>query len=125
MRSRVISPQRLTIFLMLSAAAIVAHAGGDASSRAAVARGEFVAREMCAGCHRIASAKDPSSAQNRLAPSLRDIADRPGLDERALRQFVASTHWEVDSAHQTMPNPHLTRQQAADVVQYIVSLRTP
>jgi hypothetical protein len=41
-----------------------------------------------------------------------------------LRHFVVTTHWDEKTLPLTMPNPELMDPQIADVVAYILSLRT-
>ena len=52
-----------------------------------------------------------------IGPSFRNIANTPGRTATALRVFLTTSHLKV-------PNPIVTSEQMADVIAYIVSLRS-
>jgi mono/diheme cytochrome c family protein len=78
-----------------------------------LAHGRAFAQEVCTPCHQVI----PQQFALRIAsaPSFAAIAATPGMTEMALKSFLASPH-------PTMPNLVLERQEAADVVAYILSL---
>jgi cytochrome c551/c552 len=58
------------------------------------------------------------------APSFQSIADRPGTNEKSLRHFVATTHWDLKSVPITMPSQELSKADTTAVVRYILSLQS-
>ncbi len=99
------------------------HAGG-APADPALARGESVARMVCSACHLVAGDQPPRHLPAEAA-SFSEIANRPGTNEKALRKFIATTHWDFKSVPITMPNPMLSDEQVREVSRYILSLRSP
>jgi mono/diheme cytochrome c family protein len=89
----------------------------------AVARGESIARNVCSACHIVASDQQPRHLPAE-APSFSAIANRPETNEKALRRFIATTHWDMKSMPLTMPSPMLTNEQIRDVARYILTLRS-
>ncbi len=89
----------------------------------AVARGLDIASNVCSACH-LVSADQPPRHLPAEAPSFRDIANRADTSEKSLRQFIATTHWDMKSMPLTMPNPMLTTGQIRDVSRYILTLRS-
>jgi hypothetical protein len=57
-------------------------------------------------------------------PSTRTSSRTPAGRTPSLRHFVVTTHWDEKTLPLTMPNPELMDPQIADVVAYILSLRT-
>ena len=101
---------RLTVaFLMASLATATAQqpVPGDA------ARGKDVATNFCRGCH-LVSREDRGPVSDGV-PSFMEVAARPG-------QTAASVAAVITSKHPVMPTSPITRQQAADVAAYILSL---
>lgn len=97
----------------LAALAIVEPAVAQALTGVPAA-GEDTALQVCAPCHVVADRQVlPRLAS---APSFKEIANVPGMTEMAL---FALLH----SPHPSMPNLILSRDEAEDVVAYIVSLR--
>jgi mono/diheme cytochrome c family protein len=99
---------------------LVSAAGG---ASAQVARGEHVARLVCSACHVVAHDQEYPPLLTHPAPSFFDIAGRPGVSAQSLQHFITTTHWDTDKLPMSMPNPMLTRSDAAAVSQYILSLR--
>lgn len=82
-------------------------APGDVSS------GRRIAETLCAACHQIGAGEpEPKSG----APSFVKIARMPSTTTLALNVFLRSTH-------KAMPDFQLTREEADDVVAYIMSLK--
>lgn len=90
---------------------------------AVVARGEHLARIICAQCHVVADDQRAPLQLRESTPSFREIANRPGTSPKSLRHFIAKTHWDMQTLPMTMPNPELTHEQVRAVTQYILSLR--
>jgi mono/diheme cytochrome c family protein len=88
-------------------------------------RGRDIALNICSACHVVASGQQRMPILDPPAASLLDVANRPETKPAGLRHFVATTHWDEKTVPVTMPNPALTEEQIADVVQYIMSLRHP
>jgi len=88
-------------------------------------RGREIALGICSACHVVASGQQRAPILNPPATSLLEVANRPSTKPEDLRHFVATTHWDEKTVPVTMPNPALTNEQIADVVQYIMSLRNP
>ncbi|WOJ90227.1 cytochrome c [Methylocapsa polymorpha] len=78
-----------------------------------VASGRRIAETWCAACHQIDS---QGSGANRDAPSFPQVANLPSTTALALNVFLRSSH-------DNMPNFQLTRQEADDVIAYILSLK--
>jgi mono/diheme cytochrome c family protein len=78
--------------------------------------GRALARHVCSPCHSI----EPGPAAPRMfeiAPNFATIANTPGMTATALNAFLLTSHPK-------MPNLILSREQSADVITYILSLRT-
>jgi cytochrome c2 len=91
--------------------------------RAELARGEHVARLICATCHVVAKDQEFPPMINQPVPSFLDIANRPGVSAESLQHFITATHWDPDKIPMSMPNPMLTKEQSRAVARYILSLR--
>ena len=79
------------------------------------AAGYELAQNTCAECHAIELGDKFSP--NILAPAFQDVADTPGMNELAL------SVWSVTS-HPTMPNFRFSQKERADIIAYILSLKT-
>jgi mono/diheme cytochrome c family protein len=115
------------------AAALAAIAAGVAlTARPAIAAdidtdagrpaGERVALNVCATCHVVARRQPDPPLLRPPAPSFVSIANRRGTTREGLLAFLQSTHRTV-KAPSTMPNPLLTDDQNAAVVDYLMSLK--
>ena len=112
-------------FLMgLSALSAAASAAGEKTSDRQVIHGRQIAMQICAACHVVAPAQEFTPLLNPPAPPFAEIANRADSTRASLRHFVAHTHWDEKTLPLTMPNPSLTDSQIAEVVTYILSLRT-
>ena len=94
-----------------------------ASTPAEVARGEHIARMICAGCHVVAPDQEFPPLLNQATPTCAEIANRSGVTAESLRRFITTAHWDVDKLPMTMPNPLLTKEQADAVSRCILSRR--
>ncbi len=90
-----------------------------------VARGEQIAQQQCSACHIVASKQELPPVRQIPTPSFEQIANWPGRDEKFLRRFIASTHWDGKTVPMSMPEQLLTNEETIAVARYIVSLRKP
>lgn len=95
----------------------------NASADPVIARGESIARQLCAACHVVAGHQKFPPLLHSQEPSFREVANRPGSSEESIRKFITTTHWDEKSIPMTMPDPMLTPEQAVAVSRYIMSLR--
>lgn len=77
--------------------------------------GQLYARAHCAECHAVEPMADDLSP-NYAAPRFVDIANTPGMTERAL---VVS----LQTPHETMPDLIIPEQHRDDLIAYIMSLK--
>jgi cytochrome c len=104
--------RRTTLVAALAAATLGAHAqDGD------IAAGHSFARAACSACHVVDAEEQRIPRHIFIAPGFRNIANRPGMTATALRVFLTTSHPK-------MPNPIVTPEQMADVIAYILSLRS-
>jgi len=101
------------IALIVAAATLWSAAGltqelGDAK------RGSAVALETCASCHGV---RQGEKSTNPLAPKFSGIAEVNGMTAMALNVALVTSH-------RVMPNIKLEPQERADVIAYILSLKT-
>jgi mono/diheme cytochrome c family protein len=117
--------RHLSQAMLLSAALVGAGAQAEnaASPISQVRRGERVAQEQCSACHPVAKKQQFLPLLKQPAPSFQSIADRPETSELKLREFLATTHWDLKTLPITMPNPHLSNADGTVVIRYILSLR--
>jgi len=98
-----------------------AQAAGDAAE---LARGEHIARLVCATCHVVARDQEYPPLLSKPAPSFFELANRPGVNAESLERFVTTTHWDnPDKLAMTMPDLRATPEQSRAVARYILSLR--
>ena len=107
-------------WLVLSGAAARA---ADATADPLRARGEHIARLVCAACHVVASDQEFPPLLEQPTPSLGDIANRPDASASSIRRFIGTTHWDDKSVPMKMPKLMLTGEQITAVTRYILSLR--
>ena len=105
--------RRATLVAALAATTLNAHAqnGGD------IAAGHSFAREACSACHVVEAEQQHLPRRIFIGPAFRNIAKTPGMTGPALRLFLTTSHPK-------MPNPIVTPEQMADVIAYILSLRS-
>jgi mono/diheme cytochrome c family protein len=95
-----------------------------AADTAELARGEHIARFVCATCHVVAKDQEFAPLLSKPAPSFFDIANRPGVSPESLEHFITTTHWDnPDKLEMTMPALMATPEQTRAVTRYILSLR--
>jgi len=108
------------VFGLLGARA-QAQAVADAAE---LARGDHIARLVCATCHVVAKDQEYPPLLSKPAPSFFDIANRPGVSAESLEHFITTTHWDnPEKLAMTMPDLRATPEQSRAVAQYILSLR--
>lgn len=105
---------RLTRFAALALLAGAVAVPGAARAADALS-GELIARQWCAECHVVAEDQVAASVD---VPTFRTIARDFRFDARSLSAFLADPH-------PRMPQMSLSRQEIADLVAYIDSLRRP
>lgn len=102
--------------MMAAALALAVFTGVPASTAAADAlEGELIARQWCAECHVVTDDQATASVD---VPTFRQIAREFRFNERQLSAFLADPHPK-------MPQMSLTREEIANLVAYIDSLRRP
>ena len=104
--------RRITLIASLAAATLSAYAqDGD------IAAGHSFAREACSACHVVDTEHQRLPRRIFIGAGFRSIANRPGMTATALHVFLTTSHPK-------MPSPILTPEQTADVIAYILSLRS-
>ncbi len=78
-----------------------------------LADGKAMAEKWCSQCHMISPGEKRAGD---MAPSFTSIARMSATTEMSLRAFLQTPHVR-------MPDYHLTRDERADLVAYILSLR--
>lgn len=91
--------------------------------KAAIARGDHVARLVCSACHVVATGQEFPPMLEPPAPSFADIANRPGMTAKTIRHFILTTHWDQKTIPMTMPNLMLMPEDASALAVYIMSLK--
>ena len=103
--------RRTTLVAALAATTLSAHAqNGD------IAAGHSFARSACSACHVVDEQQRPPR-RIFIGPAFRNIANTPSTTATALRVFLTTAHPKV-------PNPIIMTEQMADVIAYILSLRS-
>lgn len=80
-----------------------------------VDRGAFLAKIWCASCHVVSDEQEQASAD---VPTFRSISQNFDFQTETLRAFLTNPH-------PAMPNLDLSREEIADLLAYIDSLRRP
>ena len=106
--NRWIGPTASVVAAALSGLPSIAQEHGDAG------RGSALALQVCMACHGV---RKNEASINPLAPPFAAIAEVRGMSAMALN--VA-----LQSPHRAMPNIMLDPQERADVVAYILSLKS-
>jgi mono/diheme cytochrome c family protein len=104
--------RRATLIAALASAALNAAAqDGD------IAAGHSFARKACSGCHIVDAQQHRPPWRIFIGPPFGDIANIRDITATALRDDLAMSHPK-------MPDPIVTPEQMADVIAYILSLRS-
>ena len=104
--------RRATLVAALAATTLSAHAqDGD------IAAGHSFAREACSACHVVEAEQQHLPRRIFIGPAFRNIANTPGMTATALRLFLTTSHSK-------MLKPIVRPEQMADVIAYILSLRS-
>jgi len=104
--------RRATLAAALAAITLSAHAqDGD------IAAGHSFARNACSACHLVDAQQHRPPWRIFIGPAFRNIANARDITATALRDVLAKSHPK-------MPDPVVTPEQLADVIAYILSLRS-
>jgi mono/diheme cytochrome c family protein len=104
--------RRTTLIASLAAATLSAYAqDGD------IAAGHSFARSACSACHVVDAEQQRPPRRIVIGTDFRRAANTGGMTATALRVFLTTSHPNV-------PNPIVTSEQMADVIAYILSLRS-
>ena len=76
--------------------------------------GQIIAEHSCAECHAVSGT---AASPNAAAPPFRDVAAMPSTTKYSLQAFL-------HTSHSPMPNLILKPDDADDVIDYILSLKT-
>lgn len=82
-----------------------------------MAAGHSFARESCSACHVVEAQQQRPPWRIFIGPAFGKIANTRGLTATSLRLFLTTSHPK-------MPDLILTPEQMADVIAYILSLRS-
>ena len=104
------TPVRLMAMVMLT----LATAHGKAQEIGQPGRGLVAAQRLCAQCHAVQ--KGQTRSPNGNAPRFQTIAAVPGMTAIALSAAL-------NTSHRSMPNIMLERDEQADIIAYILSLK--
>lgn len=104
------------------AAADPVDCGRHASAQ--IERGAHLAQLLCGACHVVAHDQEFPPYLKQPAPSFFEIAARPDVNERNLRRFLASTHWDEKTIPMRMPNPLLNAEETSALLRYILCLNS-
>ena len=104
--------RRMILVAALAATTLSAYAqDGD------IAAGHSFARSACSACHVVDAEQQRPPRRIVIGTDFRRAANTRGMTATALRVFLTESHPNV-------PNPIVTSEQMADVIAYILSLRT-
>jgi mono/diheme cytochrome c family protein len=98
----------IIVVAFISVTTVVSHAAGNAE------RGKEIADRWCAECHQT-TAGAIRIDQSKPA-TFQEIADAPGMSERALKAFFRTPHNQ-------MPNFSITDETRDHLISYITNLR--
>ena len=87
---------------------------GQAQEIGQPGRGLVAAQRLCAQCHAVQ--KGQTRSPNGNAPRFQTIASVPGMTAIALSAAL-------NTSHRSMPNIMLERDEQADIIAYILSLK--
>ncbi|MGZ3358836.1 MAG: c-type cytochrome [Xanthobacteraceae bacterium] len=87
---------------------------GEAQEIGQPGRGLVAAQRLCAQCHAVQ--KGQTRSPNGNAPRFQTIASVPGMTAIALSAAL-------NTSHRSMPNIMLERDEQADIIAYILSLK--
>lgn len=105
------------IALRLGAFVLVAFLSERAAAQDGRAgEGRAIAQRWCASCHVVDAGGSRSGPAADTVPTFKQIAEAPQTSASYLRAFIQAPHGR-------MPNLAVTRQEASDLVAYILSLR--
>jgi mono/diheme cytochrome c family protein len=119
------STKRLSVLMLMAAAAAYAEFGAHAQPKPAgdAKEGRTFALEACTGCHIVAPDQRFKPIYNGDAHPLdfKDIANKPGVTADLLIHYLDALPTIPKDSQ--MANADLTAEQTRDVVAFILSLR--
>lgn len=101
----------------VAVAALLMPAAAQSQQFGDVKEGLAYARAHCAECHGVEVSKDDFSP-NIAAPDFSEVANTPGMTERALAVWL-------QTSHPTMPNFLIPEDARDNLIAYIMSLKIP
>ena len=96
-----------------------------AMANADIRSGFRIARDICSACHIVQPGQQGGTVLVHPGPSFQEIANRPNSTPASLSAFINGTSWDMATRPITMPRQGLSEQSTNQVVNYILSLRTP
>jgi mono/diheme cytochrome c family protein len=102
--------------------ALVGLAPGRAEEAGAVAGGRAIALKICANCHLAVEDQAQAPTLQPPAASLAEIAARPSVTEKFLRDFLRKPHGEARSVS-AMPAFLMPGREVDAVIGYLMSLK--
>ena len=112
---------RSIAFVLILGASAGAFGAESRSDKAVIYMGKGLAQSLCSSCHTV-SADQAAPGQNPASPKFQDIANKSGVSDKSLRDFLRSTqHRQLMPL--SMPNPQLSDDELTKITAYILSLR--
>jgi mono/diheme cytochrome c family protein len=102
--------------------ALVGLAPGRGEEAGAVAGGRAIALKICANCHLAVEDQPQAPTLKPPATSFAEIAARPNMTKKFLRDFLMKPHGEARSAS-AMPAFLMPSREADAVIAYLMSLK--
>ncbi|HUK07420.1 MAG TPA: cytochrome c [Stellaceae bacterium] len=117
--------QKLISVVALLSLVSIAHEteAQEASHTEDVAAGQKIAVIGCSACHVVEVNQEIEPILRPPAPSFASIANRPGMTEETVRNFLNNTHGTLANS-KNMPNPRLMDFQVRQVAAFLMTLRT-
>ncbi len=104
----------LAVLLAIAALFVIMRRAGGETAADGAAAGHRLAEAWCKACHAI----EPNMAgMSDQAPAVTAIANRHGTTALSIKVFLKTSH-------ASMPNIVIAPEQAEDIAEYILSLRT-
>lgn len=111
---------KISVLLLLASGLGLAASGATIRAEAALepkARGLTLAQARCSSCHSVLS---NGVSPNPEAPSLEEIANRPGVTRATLRDFLRDSH-----NYPAAMGFKLEAAQVAELSDYVLTLQRP
>ncbi len=104
----------LALFAVGNVSPVSVDSAAAASRKASAKRGLKVAREWCTDCHVVRRGRKRRPGGE--APSFQEVADRPSTTRAKLRRILRQPH-------NKMPTEPLYKDEVADLIAYLWSLK--